>query len=1380
MKRISLLALAGLLLLQPGLAGVESLSHLFALGKTVFDLDGDGLGERLRLTIVIPDDPTAGELALAADVAARANFESLALDFGLVKRRSEVAELESLPFPILIGSRLPWVRDALRERGAEGRLEANQGLVFVFGRGNRSGLACTAGSDQALLETGRAFFLRWPYFWEIWGRETGATYFSLESDLARFLKGHKVPPQKTIIREALYEFPVRPAAKDALQGLAFDQGQIRNLTVEAHFAGESEVETARDALSALRREQRRGMRTEILSYPGCARITFELRSGRTRSDLAIARTGSTKRLLTPSYKERPGPEPAGKTFDILEAASAMGFYSDQDGDGIMDGLDASVVISGNAPGPRGLAALASRLVLDTAGAAFPVVVLDSEVESRKALAAPILVGDNALTRDLVKTGKLKPPPLDGARGLVRVVPGAFGKSAALVVFAPGAPGLEKTLEYFSQTFPYFDDYGEGHPAFKDVAADFQKFLKGGKGAAEAWLLDRLKKAAAEIEGKDLESLEARVLLPAPNRPFEEKARALLTDAGRTLSPEVSVATLRDGKTVFEKEESFSWEADDAMALIRENIPKLEGPVAEAGPVEVSLGISESPAVRAKIRCEIEAALAAAGLRESEVEVLSAYKPGFSWLTERVLPRLKALAGVHHLLIRFSENPDDVTVPKRTHAEPARWLQELYPVDEILARDLNLPLERVEFEMKDPGGPIYDVRAFREDGTALFEDRFTPPARRMPLFDELPEWGAVEVTEGWLRLRSRRSVILDGPLTTDLEKFWAFYQREILKPLCAHIRKKTGDEPTFSKQPYFKRLQVELWASEPDYRLGLDEEIVSSLESLHDEIYFDTLDLLRGVTRFDPEDKDLPPDTSRSSAPGNVLPRIHPSLEGGPCRVKVSLEDWTGSAPELILVWKEKGREPTSKKYGFPVLKPKAVRFPGFVYDGEAGRVEDLFVEADWEKEADFLALLDILEAYRGIAGTPVVGDPFVFPNLGRITVRLGFQDREKDEALPVVPAPVREETAAPPPPPDGPLVPTRDIIPPETVVEIAGKLGRFDVVRSYSGGTSYEGREVPVLEIYLPAAKYVSLPRLITFKPTLQLSARQHANEVSSTNYLLRFAELTARDPAYRGALKKMNFVLQPMENPDGAALAFELQKIEHFHSLHAGRYGSLGVDIGYQLGSKPLLPEAAVRPSLYDKWRPDIYLNLHGYPSHEWVQQFSNYTPYLFREYWVPKGWFAYFRTLSLPIYRDYRDAGRELLGFVARELQSEPGVPESNRKFYDRYRRWAGRWAPHMDVLEIHGGVNIFTERRSSTENKLSPRTRTTFVEETPELMDETAAGAWLDVLCRQGLAYLRAHVKYLERAEFAVVRVEEETRDRVRLTFLRGRPAPARKDG
>jgi hypothetical protein len=1374
MKRTLLAACAALLIAQAGLADVDSLSRLFLPGKALLDLDGDGFPEKLALTVIVPDKPTAGELALAADIAARANFESLAVDFGIVRRESEVAGASRLPFPILIGGNLAGVREALKDRGLDpASLPPNQGQVFLFTRKGQTGIACVAGSDEALLRTGRAFFLRWPYFWEIWGRETGATYESLEKDIDAFLAAAGVKLQKTIVREALYEFPAAPPVADGLKALSFDQGQIKSLAVEIHFAADADRNKAHDALVRLAADQRRGERTAVLSYPGCATLTFETCYGAARSKAVLTRTGATKRLLTPGFKERPGVDPAGKEFDLLGLYSNKAAYADQDRDGVPDALDAVIVVPKDIAG-LGLADLASRLVLGTAGASFPIVQLDSEIESRKALSSPLLVGGSALTADLVKTGKLKLPSLEAGSGMIKIVPKAFGKSSVAVVHGADPAGLDRTVSYLARTFPYFADYGEGNPQLADLAADIDKLLAGEKGGAEAFLLSAVDKAAAEIKGRDLESVDAELVLPGTNAPFEEAVKAALRGAAGSAPVAVRALSLKTGKTVFEKEKAFTWEVDDAKALLKDQLRALVDGAGKGGGVEVSLGVSESPTVREKVKGEIKAFLDRSGFPAARVEVLSAYKPGFFWLVEKVLPALKSKS-VGRLTVRFAEERPDLTRARRTYADPTRWLQELYPVDEILSRELGIPLEAIGFEMADPGGPVYSVEAVDGRGAIVLAESFAPRTREIPLSSVLPEWGTAKATTGWLRVVAGGTVVYDGLLETDLEKFWGFYQAEALTAVVAHVKKKTGDEPTFSKQPYFKRLLVDLQASEPDYRTGLDEEIVSSLEAIHDEIYFDTLDLLRGITRFDPEDKDTAADASRSSAPGNVFPSLHPSLEGGPAKVRILLEDWPAAAPQLVLRWKERGHDEVTRKTVFPALKPKETRFPELIFDGRAGRVANVVVETEWEKEPDYLAFVEIAGSWRRLFEAGLIADPFLFPGLDALTLRPRYQAQEKDERLPVVPPPgPRPDAAAPTPPPaDKPIVATRDILSPDAAGDIVRRLSALKGVKSYVGGRSYEGRDVPVLELFLPFERYVSLPRLVTFKPTLQAIGRQHANEVSSTSYILRFAELLARDPAAQEALKKMSFVFEPVENPDGAALAFAMQKNEPFHSLHAGRYGALGVDMGYQTGTRPVLPEAAVRARLYDRWAPDIVLNLHGYPSHEWVQPFSNYAPYLFRDYWIPKGWFTYFRSLSLPIYEDHRAAGAALMKLIAAELNADPAIAASNRRFYGRYERWAARWAPHMSALEVTDGVAIYAKRRGPVENRMTPRAQTTFNEQTPELMDETATGDWLEFLCRQGLAYLRAHVKYLGQAAGPVVRIEEEVRNRARLTFVRKRP-------
>ncbi len=1356
-------------------ADVSSLSHLFLPGNGLKDTDGDGLVDKVTLAIIIPDNPTATELAIAADIAARANFESLAQDFGLVKRESEVPNIERLENAILIGMNVKWLRDAVRGKDiAVPELGPTQGYVGIYTTKTQSGLLLVAGSDDALLKTGRAFFLRWPYLWDVWGRAEGATYDKVEKDVTQYLSGEGVKLQKTIFRSALYEFPPLKKGPGALKKLNFNGGEIKDLNIDIVLPDEDDQTKTVRAFNAVRAQHARGQKTDVLSYPGCAQLTFWMRYGKKNVPAIVPRVGSPKRMLTPTFRDTARESTVVKDFDLTGVLSTKGAYGDMDRDGIPDTLESKVVVP-QSGGIRGTAALASKLVLNTAGASFPVIYLDKDIENRKTLVAPILVGPNMLVQELQRVGKLEAPALLSACGALEIIPKAFNASNALAILAADSIGLEKTLAYFNQVFPYFEEYKSGRPQVGDVVPDLEKFLKGEKGAAEAFFAQSLKKTIEELKDRALESFSAELYLPRKNPKFEDDVRKTVTAALKADAITVDGFAMSDSKKTFEKEQNFSWEGTDALAFLQDKLKTIANP---AAPLKVSVGVSESADVRQKIKKQIEAYCAEYLKAPYDVEVLSSYKQGFFWILEKIVPALKGKP-IAQVVIRFAEEVEDFGRPKRFYSEPTRWLQELYPIDEFMAKELGLPLDRIHFELAPAGGPTYRVIANDAKNVALLEQSFSPEVREIPYLKALPEWGTVKVTTGWVRLEQGGKSLFHGTLDSDLEKFWDFYQNQVLVPLYAQIMRKTNNEPTFSKQPYFKQLRVELWASEPDSRLGLDEEVVSSLEAMHDEIYFDTLDFLRGITEIDLEGQELPEVTSRVSAPGNVFPMIHPSSEGEAPRVKVTLEDWLSASPSLILKWKDKGRDETTRKIAFPTLKSKALTVPLLVYNGLEDKIECLTVTMEFERDADYLALLDILGSYRDLSDKGLLVAPLSYPNLTAIKLRLKAKDMEKEETLPVVEPEPAAKTSPRPFKPGEPVVDTSAILSPEMVEEVVARLAQSPLLQTYVGGTSYERRAVPVIEVYKPAGPFISIPRLIAQKPTLFLVGRQHANEVSSTNYILKLAELLATDKATQDYLNKMNFVFQPMENPDGAALAYDLQKLTPFHSLHAGRYGSLGLDVGSMAGSsRPILPEAFVRRDLTAKWQPDIALNLHGYPSHEWVQQFSNYSPYLFREYWIPRGWYVFYNYLDQALYKPYKDAGEDLRAFIVGEMQADPRLKESNKKFYERYDRWAARWEPHLDYLELYDGLNIYSKRRSSTESRLSQRTQTTFVSETPELMDETARGAWLDFLSTQGLTYLRAHLKYLAQAKYEVARFEEETGERVRIQFVRGRPGTVKK--
>ena len=57
------------------------------------------------------------------------------------------------------------------------------------------------------------------------------------------------------------------------------------------------------------------------------------------------------------------------------------------------------------------------------------------------------------------------------------------------------------------------------------------------------------------------------------------------------------------------------------------------------------------------------------------------------------------------------------------------------------------------------------------------------------------------------------------------------------------------KPRAEDAPFFGELTVDLTLSEPEYRLPVDQEQISSMEALHEEIYFNTLHFFDVMGRF---------------------------------------------------------------------------------------------------------------------------------------------------------------------------------------------------------------------------------------------------------------------------------------------------------------------------------------------------------------------------------------------------------------------------------------------------------------------------------------------------------------------------------------------------
>jgi hypothetical protein len=258
--------------------------------------------------------------------------------------------------------------------------------------------------------------------------------------------------------------------------------------------------------------------------------------------------------------------------------------------------------------------------------------------------------------------------------------------------------------------------------------------------------------------------------------------------------------------------------------------------------------------------------------------------------------------------------------------------------------------------------------------------------------------------------------------------------------------------------------------------------------------------------------------------------------------------------------------------------------------------------------------------------------------------------------------------------------------------------------------------------------------------------------------------------------------------------MAYDLQKLTPNHMLHAGRYSALGQDVE---SNSAILPESQIRGKVWREWLPDIYLNPHGYPSHEWVQQFAGYVPPGFRTYWSTRGWYTNLSGVRDPREPDLIQATEALREDIVRAINSNPDVRAMDLRSQARYRKWAYGFSPSVYGQEIYKDTAIYYTDPETGEPRGNRRIgggggrgggggagggrasmnqypQVTFNVGMTEAPDETAQGDWLNLVSKAGFSFLMAHVNYLRDGQYTIERIEEAgLRDAVSITNLRVRP-------
>ena len=1110
------------------------------------------------------------------------------------------------------------------------------------------------------------------------------------------------------------------------------------------------------------------------------------------------------------------------------------------GGDIPDRVDV-LVVPGN--GAEGVPELTARMGLEAAGLAIPIVKRPGEIEAAAREPTTVLVGhDHPLVAELADSGRVSPGGLGAGHGLIEVVPDAFGSKPSVVVTGADREGATNATRRLAEVFPFVGRREDGAPTFDDIEYELWGTLSGhtpaGQAATGLYKLDRI---AAGLADEDIAAAEVLVSVEKAPEGLAEFVRERAVAALGTDSVAVAVddRDVQRAATIFEdafevpSEVDRFWEAFEARVL-----PGVEPGAA----VRVRARLSEPPEVRSAVAEEARRRLVGAGADADavRVEVLSAFKQGFSWLRESVAPRLAAwrdggAAGaggagrdggaereIGEIVIEFRRNEPPDEWPQQAMQTPIRWLHEIFPIDEVLAMDLGLRVDQIRFEMVEAGAgdtgsegagdragdaPIYRVRATTPDGTAILEDVFDPAWVLRPYVDRFQDYEHVRVTTGWLTATADGDTLAHERIVTDPEWFWDRFQASTLPAVYDYVMDRHDGNPRGggADAPFFGTLTVELELSEPDYRLGVDNEIASTMDALHEEIYFGTIEFFQLLGR-NARGQEL-------AYPGRVIPVMRPKGDGAAGSGRISFSGFATNRPAVIVRYETRDGATGERRLDIPkvamerpslrraVVAPESPAYPRLDLrvrvdsemderDALLNMASPLQVDARMMSAEQVAATLANLGALRG-AG--LYGAALAWDEVGEIGVWAEWTHEHNDSMRVTAVLPANGVPAALPAwtdlvPPDWTYSGERIVqwdtpIPPGEGHEMAAKLSRaFDEATMYRAGESYLGRTIWAMDLMPPiAATHWSRVKATTFKPTVIYSARQHANEVSSTSHVLRHAELLLTDSAQRARLDKVNVVIHPFTNPDGAQLAYDLYRITPDYILHAGYLASLGMDATSGGGQDfPIYPESKVRGELWERWLPDIFLNPHGYPSHQVVQLFSEYQGLVRRgrvterNWGFNKGWFMPgFGYIDDPAFPRHKDAAFKIRDYITAGINSNRDVFEMNQRTYDRYRRYGAAFDPEVFRLPMTDSVLIEMPLKGSRGGGGGYNPRITIWSGITEAPDETAYGPWMELVAKAGLSWDQAILDYLYDGNHKVERGGSAFRGGATLRMSRERP-------
>ncbi len=804
---------------------------------------------------------------------------------------------------------------------------------------------------------------------------------------------------------------------------------------------------------------------------------------------------------------------------------------------------------------------------------------------------------------------------------------------------------------------------------------------------------------------------------------------------KKLCAPAKLQSYKDESLVWQKQFDLPWEVDSLRHLLEEHIyPNLK----PGDQVNLFASLSEDQAVRAKLEKEIHRNCRKAGA-DVELTLISAYKQGYSWIDEYIIPKIARLSKASEVQIAFkpflrsgqTEWMDEngaiptITSDRKDNPDlwfdlPVRFLQELYPIDDTIAQKTKLTRGQVKFVTYNGDEDLsYAVKVLDANGAVLLQCSMKAYTSERPYLDAYPEIGKVHPGTGHIRAEVNGKKVLDEDIHTDLEAVWDAYQAEVLPATHKFVMGKTGGNPKNSDQPLFSSLVFDIDLSEPDFNLASRTDRISALDALHEDLYFVTLDYFKSLgLRLNKEKLD---------SPGLILPRIR-KARGKP-HFSASLYDRLGSEPCILTA---------------------QGKISSLVADSE------LHLQAvDLEEKNDGLTLVLNIEGPQALKQV-LNSLGFLFskdllenkpdPGIRRIQPWLNGKRLKVWK----MPQPKSAKEAAPIPINAIDLL-EKQVIGYEDYLGIIEKLKSVPGLHIYPVARSYQGRLIHAIELLPQCQGWRPRTKWITERPTLYINSRHHANEVSSTNASFRTLRELLINPKYRDLPEQLNLVLVPYENVDGAAIHYELQKENPEWKLHVARYNALGMEMAYgYFDDQTIHTECIAFTRTWRNWLPDIVVDDHGVPSHEWDQQFSGYTSPWFKGFWMPRALlYSYFYHVRDENYMANVAVNEAMEAVVAKSLRQDAQIIAMNNDWRERFEKYAHAWMPALFPADYFEDMISYwiPSPYSPAHRYVAVRypwiTAVSFVS---EVSDETAQGDYLELCARAHMTHDLAIIDWL----------------------------------